>query len=211
MCVYASIEIDVIVLLHREHTRTEGKMNRRLIQIRRIKLGETRLLAWGLVLGMFFVNSTAARSLSSGTSATTTVYQNYWSPGETVLVRVDFSNPTDLTNYAGGNPNTKQINYTQMVGSTNYKSSWPWLRDSYILSDSSSKQYYAVSTFSAIQPAGLPRDSKRETTPQPSPQAPVGGRRAGHGTGTGTVVYTDAKGQSQTLSGSTLTLYSIQP
>ncbi len=189
-------------------------MSRRSLGFRWIKYLEKHVLALGLVFGMVFVNPTAARPLSSGNSASTTVYQTYWWPGETVLVRVDFSNPTDLTNYTGGDPTTKQINYSQTVGSTTYTSIWPWLRDAYIANGVGSKPYYyVVSTFSAKQPVGMPLDPNGETTPQPSPQAPGGGgRRPTHGTGTGTVVYTDAKGQSQTLSGTKLTnLTSIQP
>jgi hypothetical protein len=125
-------------------------------------------LLGGFALTLFLVCSTSARHLSSSFTGTIAKHQKCWSPGETVLVRLNFGNQGDLNNYTGGS--SKSISYKDDATGKTY--TWPWLRDSRLVSGSSTRT--VVSNFSAVMP-DAPEKDKRV-----------------HGTGTGTVHYTDA-------------------
>jgi hypothetical protein len=156
-----------------------GKMQRpRMTRSRNQKAAFVLLLAW-LPLSAVFVGPTSARALRLDTKGTTDRYQDVWSVGETVQVRLKFSSAADLANFTGYQ--AAYINYMGLA--TEGNSSWSIAR---ILAPNNTN-LTVVAVFTASQPIVgaafiIPTDHVYDP-----PQ-----KHGKHGTGNGTVVYTDA-------------------
>jgi hypothetical protein len=148
-----------------------------------------------LVCGMFVVRPTSARPLRIDTPVTTKakalVYQNAWYDGATVVIRLDFNSQSDHHDFRDCTPDKKYIMFDDGQGGT---ATWTFDSQPEIIDNLGVPRFSIVAIFKASAPPQLVDAEKADAEKTESKELAKPHRRHLLGTGTGTIVYTDAKG-----------------